>query len=352
MTDPNRHRRVVVTRHGGPDVLSVVESETPDPASGEVRIRVEATGLAFADILMREGLYPGTPKVPFAPGYDVVGTVDALGDGVTDWQPGERVAALTVFGGYTDYLNWPADDLVRVPDELGSDAAASLVLNYTTAYQMLHRVADVPSGGRILIHGAAGGVGTAMLQLARLDGITAYGTASKPKHDLIRELGATPIDYRNEDFVERVGELTNAEGIDAVFDPIGGANWRRSYRTLKRGGYLVTYGASAMLEASGLQRRLAALSSFVQLGLLKLIPDGRRAGFYNIVSLKKKRPDWFRADLERLFQMCADDEIQPVIGERLPLEEAARAHRLLENAEVRGKIVLTSNRGKEESSAA
>ena len=345
MADPNRHRRVVVTRHGGPDVLSVVESETPAPASGEVRIRVEATGLAFADILMREGLYPGTPKVPFAPGYDVVGTVDALGDGVTDWQPGERVAALTVFGGYTDYLNWPADDLVRVPDELGSDAAASLVLNYTTAYQMLHRVADVPSGGRILIHGAAGGVGTAMLQLARLDGITAYGTASKPKHDLIRELGATPIDYRNEDFVERVGELTNAEDVDAVFDPIGGANWRRSARTLKRGGHLVTYGMSAVLEATGLQRRLAALSSFAQLGWLKLVPNGRGASFYSITAMKSKHPEWFRLDLERLFRMCVDGQVEPVIGERLPLEEAARAQELLENAEVRGKIVLLCDEG-------
>ena len=342
MAEADRNRRVVVTRHGGPDVLEVVESEAPEPASGEVRIRVEATGLAFADILMREGLYPGTPKVPFAPGYDVVGVIDELGEGVTDWQPGERVAALTVFGGYTDYLNWVADDLVRIPDELDADVAVSLVLNYTTAYQMLHRVANVPTGGRLLIHGAAGGVGTAMLQLARLDGIEAFGTASKPKHDLIRELDATPIDYRSEDFVERVRELTDGEGVDAAFDPIGGANWRRSARTLKRGGHLVTYGMSAMLAATGLQRRLAALSSFAQLGWLKLVPNGRRASFYSITGLKSKHPEWFRADLKRLFRWCIDSEIRPVIGERLPLAEAARAQELLENAEVRGKIVLTA----------
>ena len=352
MADANRNRRVVVTRHGGPDVLEVVESHIPEPGPGEARIRIEATGMAFADILMREGLYPGTPKVPFAPGYDVVGVIDKLGEGVTDWQPGERVGALTVFGGYADYLTWSADDLVPVPDELSADEAVSLVLNYTTAYQMLHRVAEVPSGGRILIHGAAGGVGTAMLQLARLDGITVYGTASKPKHDLIRDLDATPIDYRGEDFVERVRELTNGDGVDAAFDPIGGPNWRRSARTRKRGGHLVTYGMSAMLAATSLQRRLAAVSSFAQLGWLKLVPDGRHASFYSITGLKSKHAEWFRVDLERLFRMCVDGQVEPVIGERLPLEEAAQAHELLENAEVRGKIVLTANRAGQESSAA
>lgn len=344
MTTSDRNRRVVVTRHGGPDVLQVIESEIPEPASGEVRIRVKATGLAFADILMREGLYPGTPKVPFAPGYDVVGEVEMLGEGVAGWQPGDRVAALTVFGGYADYLAWPADDLVAVPDELSADEAVSLVLNYTTAQQMLHRVANVPSGGCILIHGAAGGVGTAMLHLARLDGITAYGTASKPKHDLIRDLGATPIDYRNEDFVARVHELTDGEGVDAAFDPIGGRNWRRSARTLKRGGHLVTYGMSAMLEASGLQRRLAALSSFAQLGWLKLIPNGRKASFYSVTGVKAQHPDWFRGDLEELFKMTVDGKLEPVIGERLSLEEAAHGHELLENANVRGKVVLLTDR--------
>jgi len=346
------NRRVVVTQHGGSDVLQVVTSEMPAPGSGEVRIRVKATGLAFADILMREGLYPGTPKVPFAPGYDVVGVVNRLGEGVADWQLGDRVAALTVLGGYADYLTWPAADLVSVPDELSADDAVSLVLNGTTADQMLHRVADVPSGGRILIHGAAGGVGTAMLQLARLDDITVYGTASQPKHDLIRELGATPIDYRSEDFVERVRKLTNGEGVDAVFDPIGGANWRRSARALKRGGHLVTYGMSAMLEANGLQRRLAAVSSFAQLGWLKLVPNGRRASFYSITGLEKKHPEWFRADLERLFRLCASGEIEPVIGKRLTLDETAQAHELLENADVRGKIVLTTDRAEEESGVA
>lgn len=344
MTTSDRNRRVVVTGHGGPDVLRVVESVMPEPGAGEVRLCVEATGIAFADILMREGLYPGAPTVPFAPGYDVVGVIDDVGEGVTDWQPCDRVAALTVVGGYTDYLNWPADDLVRVPECLASDVGVSLVLNYTTAYQMLHRVANVPSDGQILIHGAAGGVGTAMLQLARLDGITAYGTASPSKHDLVRELGATPIDYRREDFVERIHALTDGEGVDVVFDPIGGSNWRRSYRTLKRGGYLVTYGASVMLEASGLKRRFSALSSFAQLGLLKLIPDGRRAGFYSVTGLKKRHPEWFQTDLERLFQLCVNGEIEPVIGKPLPLEEAARAHELLEKAEVRGKIVLRCDR--------
>ncbi|MFB6286357.1 MAG: medium chain dehydrogenase/reductase family protein [Candidatus Bipolaricaulia bacterium] len=335
-----RNRRVVVTQYGDPDVLQVVTSETPEPAWGEVRIRVEATGLAFADILMREGLYPGTPSVPFAPGYDVVGVVDQRGEGVADWQPGDRVAALTVFGGYADYLTWPAADLVPVPDGLSAGEAVSLVLNGTTADQMLHRVASVQPGGRILVHGAAGGVGTLMLQLARLDDITVYGTASTPKHDLIRELDATPIDYRSQDFVERVHKLTNGEGVDAAFDPIGGANWRRSYRTLKRGGHLVTYGLSAALQARGRQRRLAMLTSMARLGWLKLLPDARRVSFYSITGLKAKHPAWFRDDLQNLFQLCGTGRIAPVIGESLPLERAGSGHDLLENARVSGKIVL------------
>src|SRR5271168_1456215 len=222
--------RVVLTALGGPEVLKVIEDDIGDPQANEVRVRILATGVAFADVLMRRGLYSGVPPLPYSPGYDIVGVVDAIGSGVKQWNSGDVVAALTMTGGYSRYIILPVSQLVRVPNGLDPAEAVSLVLNYTTAYQLIHRIAKLRQGQSALIHGAAGGVGTAALQLGLLAGLKMFGTASKPKHDLVAALGGIPIDYRNEDFVQR------ANGVDAVFDPIGGHNWMRSYRALGRGG--------------------------------------------------------------------------------------------------------------------
>jgi NADPH:quinone reductase-like Zn-dependent oxidoreductase len=336
--------RIVITAHGGPDVLKLVEEEMPVPRPGEVRVRILATGVAFADILMRYGLYPGTPPIPFSPGYDSVGDVDAVGDGVSAFAVGDRVAALTQWGGYARYICLSAEQLTRVPDGLDPAEAVSLVLNYVTAYQMLHRVAEVESGQRILVHGGAGGVGTALLQLGRIAGLEMYATASRAKHDLITALGARPIDYRTDDFVARVMQMTGNRGVDAVFDAVGGTNWWRSYKTLKpggrdAGGILVGYGVSSALR-DGKPSKLVGAASFGLLGLLSLLPDGKRAVWYNISTFKKKKPEWFREDLAQLFTLLAEKKIAPEISERLPLREAARAHELLEHAKVAGKIVL------------
>ena len=258
--------------------------------------------------------------------------IESCGPGVTQWKPGDSVAAIIKTGGYSRYIVLPEPELVKVPAGLDPAEAVSLVLNYTTAYQLIHRVAELRQGESVLIHGAAGGVGTAALQLGSLAGLKMFGTASKPKHDLVASLGGIPIDYRTEDFVQR------AAGVNAVFDPIGGRNWLRSYRALGKGGRFVGYGMSAAIEG-GRRNRALAVASFAWLGLAGLMP-GKSARWYNIMTEKKKHPDWFREDLSRLLTMLSEKSISPVVAERLPLREAARAHELLERASVSGKIVL------------
>jgi NADPH:quinone reductase-like Zn-dependent oxidoreductase len=330
-----KNLRVVITAQGGPEVLKLVEDELPTPAAGQVRVKNLASGVAYADVLMRHGLYPKTPPFPFAPGYDIVGDIDAVAPGATQFSPGQRVAALTMVGGYAQYTLVPVAHLVPVPDQLDPAEAVSLVLNYVTAYQMLHRFAKLRDAQRLLIHGAAGGVGTAALQLGKIAGLVMFGTASKPKHDLVSSLGATPIDYRSENFVKRIAQLAPG-GVDCVLDPIGGKNWLSSYRCLRSGGTLACYGASSAVT----EGKLSAGLGFATLALLKLIPHGKRAFWYNIKTLRDKHPDWFREDLSKLFSLLGARKIQPVIAARLPLREAARANEMLEKAQVSGKIVL------------
>ena len=336
-----KNRRIIISRNGGPEVLKLIEESVPSPAEGEVRVRVQSAGVAFADIMMREGIYPGAPPVPFTPGYDIVGLVDEPGAGVKGLAKGQRVAALTKVGGYADYLCLPEKDLVEAPEGLDPAEAVCLVLNYMTAWQMLHRVAHVREGEKILIHGAAGGVGTALLQLGALDGLEMYGTASKSKHEVVRHLGGVPIDYTDEDFVARIKELT-VKGVDAVFDPIGGDNWKRSFSTLRHGGRLVVYGYYGITRG-GRKNLLAGLKA-LKFGW-KFSPSGmigrtQSIGGYSITSLKSVRHDWYREDLSGLLGMLAAGKIKPLVAGRLPLEQAAKAHELLGGKKIAGKVVL------------
>src|SRR5512143_2047569 len=242
-----KHTRIIVTHYGGPDALRVVEEDCPEPKNGEVRVRVLAAGVSLPDIMAREGIHPETPRVPFTPGWDLVGVVERLGAGVSGIEPGQIVAAMPISGAYAEFVCLPQRELVPVPSGLDAAEAVSLVLNYITAYQMLHRSAKVRPGQRVLIHGAAGGVGSALLQLGRLAGLERYGTCSSRGASAVSDLGGIPIDYQHQDFVEEIRRLTGA-GVDVVFDPIGGAHLWHSREALRPGGRVVGYGNTTSLR--------------------------------------------------------------------------------------------------------
>jgi len=339
-TDAMQYQRVVVTQHGEPDVLQVVREDLPELRAGEVRVKVLAAGVSAYDLMFRRsGTLPGTPRVPFTLGEDIVGVVDVLGEGVSAIQPGQTVAAPTfclgVGGGYAEYVCLPANELVLVPSGVDPAQAVCLVVNYLTAYMVMHRVAKVRAGERVLVHGAAGGVGSALLELGRLAGLEMYGTASRYNHELVSALGATPIDYRTEDFCQRIHDLTG-DGVDVVFDPIGGARqlWR-SYRSLRSDGRLVWFGVAAAKKHGLGVIPLTLLMRTV----LALIPDGKRAPLTPDLG---KENAWYRSTLAELLDLLAAGQIEPVVAARIPLAEAARAHELLERGGYAGKVVLVT----------
>lgn len=343
VTERQNHR-IVVSERGGPEVLELIEERIPVPKAGQVRVKVAAAGVSGFDLLVRSISFPGNPKPPFTPGEDVAGVVDALGDGVTDLAVGQRVAgwALGDQGGYAEYVCWPSDCFVPVPDNLDAAVAVTMVVNYLTAHLYLHQTADVQRGERILVHGAAGGLGSALVQLGGLAGLEVYGTASTHNQDVVSALGATPIDYRTEDFVARIHELTG-DGVDAVFDTVSGVRqlWR-SYRAVKKGGRLVPVGSAAIKTGGMKVIPLGVLAAVA----LKLVPDGRGVPLSpNMMTYPKAHPDWFRTTLAELLDLAAKGTIQPLIDERFPLAEAARAHELLTHGRHAGKVVLTTAPG-------
>ena len=322
----------------------MVEDECPEPRSGEVRVKVLTSGVSFADVLVREGVHPETRRPPFTPGWDIVGVVDHLGAGVTEFSLGQQVAALTIRGGHAEYVCLPQTELVALPTGLNPAEAVCLVMDYIVAHQMLHRLAQVESGERVLIHGAAGGVGSALLQLGRLGNLEMYGTASSRKLELVSNLGGIPIDYTQIDFVREISRLTG-DGIDGVFDGIGGTHLLRSYKTLRSGGRLLFFGHSAALVGGRRELRQVITTVLVSLAMfaLNLLPNRRQVKLYSIQTLKRQHPDWFREDLTTLFNLLVHGEIKPVIAACLPLAEAAKAHELLGTSSVLGKIVLICN---------
>jgi NADPH2:quinone reductase len=342
-----RHTRVVVSRYGGPEELQLVEEERPEPGRGEVRVKVLAAGVSLPDVMMREGIHPETPRLPFTPGWDLVGAVDRLGDAVSGVTPGEMVAALPILGAYAEYVCLPRDELVPVPAGLDPAEAVSLILNYITAYQMLHRSAKVRPGERVLIHGAAGGVGSALLQLGRLAGLELYGTCSPQGAPVVSALGGIPIDYRQQDFVSEIRRLTK-EGVDVVFDGIGGKHLWRSRKALRPGGKVVAYGLTGSLRRGrstshrpGGRHRFRAIAMFaLHAAGGWILPGRKRVLIYSIQWLKRVNPALFRQDLTTLLDLLRQQKIKPLVAERLPLAEARRAHELLGKGGVTGKIVL------------
>jgi len=353
-----KHTRIIVTQYGGPDELRVVEEECPEPKHGEVRVRVLAAGVALPDVMMREGIHPETPSLPFTPGWDLVGVVDQLGAGTSGIEPGQIVAALPISGAYAEFVCLPQRELVSVPSGLDAAEAVSLVLNYITAYQMLHRSAKVRPGQRVLIHGAAGGVGTALLQLGRLAGLEMYGTCSSRGASAVSDLGGIPIDYRHQDFVKEIHDLTS-EGVDAVFDGIGGTHMWRSRKALRPGGRVVIYGLTSSLRGgrlasgrSGSRHRFRGIAIFgLYIAGGWLLPGRRRMVPYSIQWLKRLRPAVFRQDLIALFDLLQQQKIKPLIAQRFPLTEARQGHELLGKGGVTGKVVLVCSGSSLESGA-
>jgi len=329
------YTRVRLNAFGGLETLELeTVADLPEPREGEVRVRVLVTSAAFTDVMIRKGMYPDvTETPPFSPGYDMVGVVDEAGPGASRLRPGDRVADLTTIGAYSEYLCLPEDRLTPVPAGVSDVDALGMILSAVTPYQMLTRVAKMRAGQTLLIHGAGGAVGTAMLQLARDAGIAAFGTDVTTKHDLIRSLGGTPLDA---DASRAALRAAVGEGVDVAFDPLGGESLSRSLHALKPGGMLVAFG----FQNEVLGRGGSIPLDFVKLKVWDWLPNGHATAFYSIGAMRRAHPDWFRADLARLLEMLAEGRLDPVVAEVLPLSQVSEAHRRVEAGEVSGKLVL------------
>jgi NADPH:quinone reductase-like Zn-dependent oxidoreductase len=329
---------VQLRRFGGPDEIELVDAPLPTVGPGEVRVRMLASGIEYTDVTIRRHLYPQTAarRPPFVLGYDLVGEIDQLGEGVSGLQLGDRVADMTVLGSNAAYRTLRADDVTRVPAGVDAAEAATLILSWTTAYQLLHRSAAVQPGQRVLVHGAAGAVGQALLVLGSMAGLELWGAARGAHAALVRELGGTRIDYQREDFTRIL-----AGGFDVVFDGIGEEGYRRSFAALKPDGLLCAYGYSAGVQAE--RGMLTMLMWIARLYLWRWRPGDKRACFYSINAMRARHPAWFREDLERLFELLATHNIRPRVAERISFAEVAEAHRRLETGGLEGKLVLCAD---------
>lgn len=335
-----KYHRYLAIAKGGPEVLDWQEFEPGTPQEGEVAVKVEASGVLLADVLWQLGIAPIGPKPPFTPGYDLVGVIEEIGSGVSRLEKGQRVAALIQYGGYTEYAILPAEKVVPVPEGVDSKLAAAATTSYLTAYLLIHTEGQLKAGDVLLVHGAGGGTGSAVVEVANLAGLRVYGTASKKKLGLVENKGGYPIDYKSQDFIE---VLQNAEpnGVNFVIDPIGGDVTTRSLKLLKPGGKLVS---TATLQALSRQTsRLAVISSLLRLPLWSLTHPGKKAYFWDVVSAVDKDLKKYRTDLTTIIELLNEGKIQPEIGEVMPLVDAPKAQQMLLDYQVQGKIVLVSN---------
>jgi NADPH:quinone reductase-like Zn-dependent oxidoreductase len=357
----DRMKRVVVERFGGPEVVKVIDDQVPQPGPGEVRVRVLAAGVSYTDAMLRAGSYLGVPKPPFTPGYELVGAVEELGPGCSRLRVGDRIGTLTVWGADAERVCVLEANAVEVPEDLDPAQIMSLIFTHMTAYQLLHRTARIKRGESLLVHGAAGRVGTAVLELGAVAGARMYGTASERDRGAVEQLGAMFIDYRNENFLTRVRELTGGDGVDVVLDGFGGGLSLQSFRALRRGGRLVVYGHSGTVAHGRRSWRgwINWYATTATVSLWGLLSPGRRVLVYRIQKLRRghqwfpvaarralpvgggpRDPQWFREDFGALLELLRQGKIHPVVAERLPLADARRAHELLTSSADKGKLVL------------
>lgn len=329
------NRAVQLFGFGDADQLRIVELPMPEPGKGEVRVRVLASSLNYTEVLIRRHRYPQTSakRVPFTMGYDVVGVIDRLGPEVSGFEPGECVADMTVTGANANYCLLRAEDLTRVPDGVDPAEAATLILSWMTAYQLLHREAKVRPGQRLFVHGAAGAVGQALIQLGILAGLEIWGGVRGKHVETVRSLGAIPVDYGRDDFTKVL-----PQGFDIVIDGIGEDGYRRSMRALRPRGRLIAIGFSDSVRANQGMARIIAM--IARLYLWRLLPAGGNASFYSINAMRARHPDWFRADLAALLDLLRQGRIRPSVAERISFEQVADTHRRLEEGGLAGKVVL------------
>lgn len=337
------HARHLDSKHGKPEVLEVRESEDPKPGPGEVRIRVEAAGLNFAETSARQGIYPAAPKPPCVVGYEGAGVVDALGEGTEGPAIGSRVVFLRRFGAHSDTVCVPRHQLAPIPDAMSFEHAAALPVNYLTAYQMISVIRRVAPGDKVLVHAAAGGVGTAVLQMCRaIGGVTTFGTASARKHDYVRTQGCDhPIDYHTVDYVQAVREQTGGDGVDLVCDALGGADWKKGYSLLRPGGILICFGLANAQRAgkASWPRVIGQVLRIPRFNPLKMMGENRGVAGVDLGAMWPHH-QLIQDGLARLVAMYEAGDIRPHIDATYPFERAAEAHAHLEEGRNMGKIIL------------
>jgi NADPH:quinone reductase-like Zn-dependent oxidoreductase len=337
-------RQVVIPRYGPPDVFETREAPDPLPGEGDIRIRVRAAGVNFADILARLGLYPDAPKPPVVVGYEVAGRIDAVGRAVTGMSEGDRVVALTRFGGYADTVVVPAAQAFHFPDKLSDSEAAAVPVNYLTAALALYRMAALAPGETVLVHNAGGGVGIAATQLARLRRATVIGTASASKHGALQSFGVEhAIDYRHADVADEVKKLTRGRGVDVILGPIGGRSFTSSYTMLAPLGRLIIFGLSsaAPAERRSLWRAFLAWKSTPRFDPMSLINRNRGVFGLHVGHLWDEHTR-IRPLIDMLIDELTAGRLAPVVARTFPLDRAADAHRFIQSRANIGKVVLTT----------
>ena len=331
-------KRIQISKFGDPNVMKLVtEAELPKPAAGQVRIRVIAASAAMTDTMIRRGRYPGIGKkqLPLTPGYDIAGLVDEVGEGVSEFAIGDTVADMTITGGYSQYMCVNSDRLTKVPSGISPARATASVLTYVTAYQMLHRIARLKRGQTVLVHAAGGAVGSALIQLGKLHELRMIATASHAKHDFVRSLGAEPIDCQSIDFRQGIRNL-GLNGVDAVFDCTTPENFNRSYDVLNQDGLLVFFGVQ--MSRSGIWEKMILPFSFMRLFMRDLMTRKRSKVFYSIETMRDQNPEWFKKDLEKIFDLLAQGGIDPIIQDIIALADVQSAHRKLKQGRSRVKL--------------
>ncbi|MGH9717451.1 MAG: synaptic vesicle VAT-1 family membrane protein [Candidatus Acidiferrales bacterium] len=341
-------RALVVRRYGPPEVFATQQAPDPQPKTGEVLIRVKAVGVNFADLLQRMGLYPGAPKPPFVPGLEIAGVVEKGAEGNAQDQgenlrPGDAVVALPDFNAYAEWVAVPAAYVYRLPSGMSFGDGAAIPSNYLTAYQAIITMGNMRPGERILIHSAAGGVGTAAVQIARAKGLFVFGTAGPAKQEHLRRIGVQhPIDYEKSDFVNVIQKYAPG-GVEMVMDPIGGKSWDRSYSCLAPTGRLVAYGFSAVAGADGKQSWLRGVKALMQtpkFNPLELMKKGASVIGLNL-GQARSRGDHLRGELNEIFRLYGEGKIKPFVSKTFPLEQAAAAHQYVQQRKNIGKVILT-----------